>query len=91
VPDVIRVELPDIESATSLTQELFGRFHVELVTREGAWEVEVPQRPAAASSTPQLLTAVEQWLNLYGLDHVTVHMNGRERTLQRHPEHGSAS
>ena len=40
----IRVELPDVESATSLTQELFGRFRVELVQLNGSWQVEVPDR-----------------------------------------------
>ena len=80
---MIRVELPDVESATSLTQELFGRFHVELVKREGEWHVEVPQTSASVRTTPQLLTAVEQWLDFYGLEHVTVHLDGRVHMLRR--------
>jgi hypothetical protein len=79
MPALIRVELPDVESATSLTQELFGRFHVELVSRDGVWYVEVP----ALHGTAQLLTAVEGWLDLYGLDEVTVHVGGRTHALQR--------
>jgi hypothetical protein len=84
----VRVELPDVESATSLTQELFGRFHVELVAREGAWEVEVPQASSSARATQRVLSAVEQWLVFSGLDQVTVHLDGREYTLRRPlPEH----
>ena len=74
---MIRVVLPDVESATSLTQELFGRFHVELIKRDGEWQVEVPQ------TTPQLLAAVEQWLDLYGLEHVTVQVDGEMQMLRR--------
>jgi hypothetical protein len=80
---VIRVELPDVESATSLTQELFGRFHVELVRRDGEWHVELPQTSASVRTTPQLLTAVERWLGFYGLEHVTVHLDGHEQMLRR--------
>jgi hypothetical protein len=80
---VIRVELPDVESATSLTQELFGRFHVELVRRDGEWHVEVPQTEGSVRTTPQLLTAVEQWLGFYGLEHVTVHLDGDAHLLRR--------
>jgi hypothetical protein len=83
VHDVIRVELPDVASATSLTQELFGRFHVELVKRGGEWQVEVPQTSASVRATPQLLGAVEQWLSFSGLDQVTVHLDGHEYTVQR--------
>ena len=79
MPAFIRVELPDAQSATSLTQELFGRFHVELVSRDDAWYVEMP----ASRATTQLLTAVERWLDLYGLDEVTVHLDGTAHTLQR--------
>jgi hypothetical protein len=80
---LIRVELPDVESATSLTQELFGRFHVELIERDDVWEVEVPQNASPSRTTSQVLTAVEQWLALYGLDHVTVHLDDRVQTLPR--------
>jgi hypothetical protein len=80
---VIRVELPDVESATSLTQELFGRFHVELIKRDGEWQVEVPQTSSSVRKAPQLLSAVEEWLNLYGLDHVTVHLDGDVHQLRR--------
>jgi hypothetical protein len=84
----VRVELPDVESATSLTQELFGRFRVELVKREEAWQVEVPEATASARTTQQVLTAVEQWLADSGIDRVTVHLDGHEYTLQRpQPEH----
>jgi hypothetical protein len=76
--------LPDIESATSLTQELFGRFHVELVKRDGGWQVEVPQTASPVRSTPLVLSAVEQWLELYGLDEVLVHLDGNVHRLQRH-------
>ncbi len=77
----IRVELPDVESATSLTQELFGRFRVELVQLNGSWQVEVPDR--AHLPTPQLLSAVERWLGLYGLDEVTIHFDDGAHTLRR--------
>jgi hypothetical protein len=79
VPAFVRVELPDVESATSLTQELFGRFRVELVQRGDTWQVEVPDTRA----TPQLLSAVERWLDLYGIDEVTVRLDGAAHTLQR--------
>ncbi len=77
----IRVELPDVDSATSLTQELFGRFHVELVECDGAWQVEVPERTNHAA--PQVLSAVERWLALYGLDEVTIHLDDGAHTLRR--------
>jgi hypothetical protein len=83
VHELIRVELPDVESATSLTQELFGRFRVELVKRDGAWQVEVPQTSSPMRTTPQVLHAVEQWLDLYGLDEVLVHLEGETHRLQR--------
>jgi hypothetical protein len=37
------VELPDIESATPLTQELFGGFPAELVKREDEYALQRPQ------------------------------------------------
>jgi hypothetical protein len=83
VHELIRVELPDVESATSLTQELFGRFRVELVKRDGSWQVEVPQTASPVRTTPQVLHAVEQWLDLYGLDEVIVHLDGKTHRLQR--------
>jgi hypothetical protein len=83
VHELIRVELPDVESATSLTQELFGRFRVELVKRNGAWQVEVLQTSSPLRTTPQVLHAVEQWLDLYGLDEAIVHVEGETHTLQR--------
>jgi hypothetical protein len=83
VHELIRVELPDVESATSLTQELFGRFRVELVKRDGTWQVEVLETSSPVRTTAQVLHAVEQWLDLYGLDEVIVYLEGETHRLQR--------
>jgi len=80
----MRVELPDLASATSLTQELFGRFHVELVQHAGKWQVEVPE--PAARAAPEVLSAVERWLTYYGLDEVTVQLDEDAHTVRRPSE-----
>ncbi len=77
----IRVELPDAASATSLTQELFGRYHVELVQNGDGWQVQVPE--PASRVAPQVLSAVERWLSLYGLDEVTVYLDDGAHILRR--------
>lgn len=77
----IRVQLPDVDSATSLTQELFGPFGAELVQLNGAWQVEVPD--GTLRVTPRVLSAIERWLGLYGLDEVTVHLDDGAHTLRR--------
>ncbi len=80
----IRIELADRESATSLVQELFGRFGGELVHTEDAWIVEVPApEHAPTRHVRSVLGAVERWLRLYGVDEVTVHLDGVAHPLTR--------
>ncbi len=76
----IRVQLPDVDSATSLTQELFSPFRAELVQLDGEWLVEV--RDGAHRATPHVLSAVERWLALSGLDEVTIHLEDGAHTLR---------
>jgi hypothetical protein len=43
--------------------------------------VEVPD--GARRTTPKVLSAVERWLELYGLDEVTVHIDDGAHMLRR--------
>lgn len=74
----ITVDLPDEQSATSLTQELFGRFDSELVEENDEWYVTIPPTRAAGS----VLSAVQQWLEAYDVPQVTVHLDGSVYTLK---------
>ena len=80
----IRIELADRESATSLEQELFGRFRSELVRAGNRWCVEVPAPEEQPTRHLQdVLGAVERWLWLYGVDSVSVRLDGEVRALTR--------
>jgi hypothetical protein len=81
----IRIEVADRESATSLEQELFGRFGSELVRDPGrGWVVVVPAPENAPKHYVQdVLSAVERWLWIYGVDGVSVQLDGEVRALNR--------